>query len=393
MKQLRENEGIEHSLLLTMAVIAGLTVANCYYNQPLLEMIRHDMGVSQHEANLITVITQIGYALGLCFLIPMGDLYSRRRIIVINMSVAAVMAVFIAFSQRVWIVWGASLLLGACSVIPQFFIPIAGQYSEKKNKGRNMGIVLSGLLTGILASRVVSGYVGEWLGWREMFIIAALIMIVCLILTLKIMPQIDSNYVGTYRGLMKSVFHIVASNARIRLYAIRAAFSFGSMMAIWSCLAFRLAQAPFFSGSEMVGTLGMCGIAGALAASGLGKLVNQWGIRKLSLYGACLQLVAWTTAYLFGDTYMGLIVAIILVDIGLQCLQLSNQSGCIQEMPEASNRANTIFMTTYFIGGSFGTYCAGLAWTHEGWMGVCAVGAVLAAISISITICSKKISC
>lgn len=390
MKQLKENKGIERSLLLTMAVIAGLTVANCYYNQPLLEMIRHDMGVSQHEANLITVVTQIGYALGLCFLIPMGDLYSRRRIIVINMSVAAVMAVFIAFSQRVWIVWGASLLLGACSVIPQFFIPIAGQYSEKKNKGRNMGIVLSGLLTGILASRVVSGYVGEWLGWREMFIIAALIMIVCLILTLKIMPQIDSNYVGTYRGLMKSVFHIVANNARIRLYAIRAAFSFGSMMAIWSCLAFRLAQAPFFSGSEMVGTLGMCGIAGALAASGLGKLVNQWGIRKLSLYGACLQLVAWTTAYLFGDTYMGLIVAIILVDIGLQCLQLSNQSGCIQEMPEASNRANTIFMTTYFIGGSFGTYCAGLAWTHEGWMGVCAVGAVLAAISLSITICSTK---
>jgi len=392
MKQLKENKGIERSLLLMMAVIAGLTVANCYYNQPLLEMIRHDMGVSQHEANLITVVTQIGYALGLCFLIPMGDLYSRRRIIVINMSVAAVMAVFIAFSQRVWIVWGASLLLGACSVIPQFFIPIAGQYSEKKNKGRNMGIVLSGLLTGILASRVVSGYVGEWLGWREMFIIAALIMIVCLILTLKIMPQIDSNYVGTYRGLMKSVFHIVASNARIRLYAIRAAFSFGSMMAIWSCLAFRLAQAPFFSGSEMVGTLGMCGIAGALAASGLGKLVNQWGIRKLSLYGACLQLVAWTTAYLFGDTYMGLIVAIIMVDIGLQCLQLSNQSGCIQEMPEASNRANTIFMTTYFIGGSFGTYCAGLAWTHEGWMGVCAVGAVLAAISLSITICNKKIS-
>lgn len=253
-----------------------------------------------------------------------------------------------------------------------------------------MGIVLSGLLTGILASRVVSGYVGEWLGWREMFIIAALIMIVCLILTLKIMPQIDSNYVGTYRGLMKSVFHIVANNARIRLYAIRAAFSFGSMMAIWSCLAFRLAQAPFFSGSEMVGTLGMCGIAGALAASGLGKLVNQWGIRKLSLYGACLQLVAWPTAYLFGDTYMGLIVAIILVDIGLQCLQLSNQSGCIQEMPEASNRANTIFMTTYFIGGSFGTYCAGLAWTHEGWMGVCAVGTVLAAISLCITICSTK---
>lgn len=105
----------------------------------------------------------------------------------------------------------------------------------------------------------------------------------------------------------------------------------------------------------------------------------------MSIYGACLQLVAWTTAYLMGNTFIGLIIAIILVDVGLQCLQLSNQSGCIQEMPQASNRANTIFMTTYFIGGSFGTYCAGLAWTHEGWLGVCLVGAILAAISLLIT--------
>ena len=353
-------------------------------------MIRHDIGVSQHGANLITVVTQIGYALGLCFLIPMGDLYSRRRIIVVNMTVAAMMAIVIAVAHKVWLIWGASLFLGACSVIPQFFIPIAGQYSEKENKSRNMGIVLSGLLTGILTSRVVSGYVGEWLGWREMFFISAVVMVLCMILTLKMMPQIKSNYVGTYGGLMTSVFNIVKSNGRIRIYAARAAFSFGSMMAIWSCLAFRLAQAPFFSGSEMVGTLGLCGIAGAIAASGLGKLVNRWGIRKISFYGACLQLMAWTAAYLFGDTFMGLVVAIILVDIGLQCLQLSNQSGCIQEMPKASNRANTIFMTTYFIGGSFGTYCAGLAWTHQEWTGVCAVGAIFAAISLCITCFNGK---
>ena len=253
-----------------------------------------------------------------------------------------------------------------------------------------MGVVLSGLLTGILASRVVSGYVGEWLGWREMFLIAALVMVLCMAITLKIMPQIKSNYVGTYGGLMASVFNIVKSNGRIRLYAVRAAFSFGSMMAIWACLAFRFAQAPFYSGSEMVGTLGLCGIAGAIAASGVGKLVNRLGIRNMSVYGACLQLVAWATAYLFGDTFMGLVVAIIFVDVGLQCLQLSNQSGCIQEMPQASNRANTIFMTTYFIGGSFGTYCAGLAWAHKGWIGVCAVGAILAAISLFITCFNGK---
>lgn len=390
MIQLKENNGIPRSLLLTMAVIAGLTVANCYYNQPLLEMIRHDLGISQHSANLITVATQIGYALGLCFLIPMGDLYSRRRIIVTNMTVAAIMAIIIALAHNVWLLWGASLFLGACSVIPQFFIPIAGQYSAPKNKSRNMGIVLSGLLTGILASRVISGYVGDWLGWREMFLIAAAVMLLCMALTLKIIPEMKRNYIGSYKGLMVTVFEIFAYHPRIRLYSIRAAFGFGSMMAIWSCLAFHLAQPPFNAGSDMVGMLGLCGIMGAVAASGVGKLVTRFGIHKFSLFGAAMQIIAWTIALLFGDTYAGLIAAIILVDIGLQCQQLSNQSGCLQEIPQASNRANTIFMTTYFIGGSLGTFCAGYVWTQADWLGVCIVGISFAFISLAITLSNKK---
>ncbi len=222
-----------------------------------------------------------------------------------------------------------------------------------------MGIVLSGLLTGILASRVISGYIGEWLGWREMFFIAALVMVACMGVMLLMMPEMKRNYVGTYRGLMTTVAEIFILHPSIRIYSIRAAFGFGSMMAIWSCLAFHLAQPPFSAGSDMVGMLGLCGIMGAMAASGVGKLVPKFGIRKFSLLGAGMQIIAWAIALLFGDTYAGLIAAIILVDIGLQCQQLSNQSGCLQEIPQASNRANTIFMTTYFIGGSLGTFCAG----------------------------------
>ena len=373
-----------------MAIIAGLTVANCYYNQPLLELIRHDLGINEQKANLITVITQIGYALGLCFLIPMGDLYSRKRIITINMTVAALMGLVIAVAGNIWLIWTASLLLGACSVIPQFFIPIAGQFSDPKNKSRNMGVVLSGLLTGILASRIISGYIGDWLGWREMFLIAAAIMVICMGITLKTMPDMKKNYLGNYRGLMITVYEIFLYHPRIRLYSSRAAFGFGSMMAIWSCLAFHLAQAPFHAGSDMVGMLGACGIAGAVAASGIGKLIPRFGIRKFSLYGAGLQIVAWGIALMFRETYAGLIAAIILVDIGLQCQQLSNQSGCIQEIPQAANRVNTIFMTTYFIGGSLGTFCAGLAWTRINWLGVCLVGIFFALVSLVITLSCKR---
>ena len=372
MIQLKENQGIPRSILLMMAIVAGLTVANCYYNQPLLELIRHDLDITEQKANLITVITQIGYALGLFFLIPLGDMLSRKKLILVNMTIAALMAIVMAAAQNVWMLWGASLLIGACSVIPQFFIPIAGQFSAPKNKSRNMGIVLSGLLTGILASRVISGYIGEWLGWREMFIIAAFVMVVCMGIMLLMMPEMKRNYVGTYRGLMTTIAEIFVFHSSIRIYSTRAAFGFGSMMAIWSCLAFHLAQPPFSAGSDMVGMLGLCGIMGAVAASGVGKLIPRFGIRKFNLFGA------------------GLIAAIILVDIGLQCQQLSNQSGCLQEIPQASNRANTIFMTSYFIGGSLGTFCAGYVWTQADWLGVCIVGIAFAMISLLITLNCKK---
>ena len=390
MIQLKENQGIPRSVLLMMAVIAGLTVANCYYNQPLLELIRHDIGITEQSANLITVITQIGYALGLFFLIPLGDMFSPKKLILANMSIAAVMAIVMAVAQNVWMLWGASLLIGACSVIPQFFIPIAGQFSAPKNKSRNMGIVLSGLLTGILTSRVISGYIGEWLGWREMFLVAAFVMLICMGVMLLMMPEMKRNYEGTYRGLMSTMAEIMVLHPSVRLYAIRAAFGFGSMMAIWSCLAFHLAQPPFRAGSDMVGMLGLCGIMGAVAASGIGKQIPKFGIHNFSLFGAATQIVAWAIALLFGDTYAGLIVAIILVDIGLQCQQLSNQSGCLQEIPQAANRANTIFMTTYFIGGSLGTFCAGYVWNRANWLGVCIVGMTFALISLAITLCNRK---
>ncbi|OYP76626.1 MFS transporter [Prevotella sp. P4-51] len=390
MIQLKENQGIPRNILLMMAIIAGLTVANCYYNQPLLELIRHDIGITEQSANLITVITQIGYALGLFFLIPLGDMFSRKRLILVNMSIAAVMAIVMAVAQNVWMLWGASLLIGACSVIPQFFIPIAGQFSAPKNKSRNMGFVLSGLLTGILTSRVISGYIGEWLGWREMFIIAAFVMLICMGVMLLMMPEMKRNYEGTYRGLMSTMAEIIVLHPSVRIYSIRAAFGFGSMMAIWSCLAFHLAQPPFRAGSDMVGMLGLCGIMGAVAASGIGKQVPKFGIRKFSLFGAGMQIMAWGIALLFGDTYAGLIAAIILVDIGLQCQQLSNQSECLQEIPHASNRANTIFMTTYFIGGSLGTFCAGYLWNRANWLGVCIVGITFAFISLAITLSNRK---
>ncbi len=385
MKQLEPNGGIPRHLLLMMAVLAGFTVANLYYNQALLELISQGIGITQAEANLITVITQVGYALGLLFIVPLADMVPVRRITMLAMSVAAASALSIAYAQNVWLIWAASLTLGLSSIMPQLYIPMATLYSRPENKSRNMGYVASGLLTGILSARVISGYVGEWLGWRAMFIIVAVLMLLGLIVTLVMMPQMRPLFHGTYRQLMRSVGRIFIHHPRIRLYSLRPALGFGSVLSVWSCLAFHLAEPPFEAGSDMVGMLGLCGVVGAVAASGVGKYVPRVGILRMSVIGASCQLSAWIVVYIFGYTYGGIIAAIILADIGAQCQQISNQSGCLQELPEATNRVNTIFMTTLFTGGSLGTLLSGIGWSHNGWTGVCFVGASFAILSLLLS--------
>ena len=385
MIQLEENKGIPRSILIMMSVVAGLTVANLYYNQPLLEEMKASLGANEVETNLITVITQAGYAAGLLFVVPLADMLSRRKIIMTNMATAVLMALVIAFTADIKAVWAASFILGMCSVVPQIFVPMAGLFSKPENKSRNMGYVLSGLLTGVLGARVISGYLGDWVGWRAMYGIAAVIMLICLAVTLKMLPVMRPSFKGSYPQLMRTVGEIFFSHPNIRLYSLRASCSFASMMSIWSCMAFHLSGSPFNAGSDKVGLLGLCGIAGAMAASGVGKYIPRFGILRFSTFGSVFQLLAWGIAFLFGGFYAGLALAIILVDIGAQCQQLSNQSGCLKEVPHASNRANTIFMTSLFIGGSVGTFCSGAIWPHCGWHGVCCVGILFATLSLIIS--------
>lgn len=391
MKQpLKENEGLPASILWTLAIVAGISVANLYYNQPLLNMIRHELGVSEFKTNLIAMVTQIGYAIGLLFIVPLGDLYQRKKIILTNFILLIFSLLTIALAQDINLILIASFVTGVCSMIPQIFIPIASQFSRPENKGRNVGIVISGLLTGILASRVVSGFIGELFGWREMYFIAAGMMLVCAIIVLKVLPDIQPNFKGKYSDLMKSLLTLLKEFPQLGIYSVRAALNFGSFLAMWSCLAFKMGQAPFFANSNVIGLLGLCGIAGALTASFVGKYVKRVGVRRFNFIGCGLILLAWLLLFTGENIYIGIIAGIIIIDIGMQCIQLSNQTSVFYLCPQASNRINTIFMTTYFIGGSLGTFLAGTFWHWHGWHGVILIGAILTGTSLLITIFYKK---
>lgn len=387
---LKENNGLPAHILWTLAIVAGISVANLYYNQPLLNVMRQELGVTEFKANLVAMITQIGYALGLLFIVPLGDLYRRKNIILINFTLLIFSLLAIAAAPNIYIIWAASLVTGVCSMIPQIFVPIASQFSRPENKGRNVGIVISGLLTGILASRVVSGLVGELLGWREMYMIAAGLMLVCALVILKVLPEIQPIFRGRYATLMYSLLSLVKDYPALRVYSVRSGLAFGSFLAMWSCLAFRMAQAPFYADSNIIGVLGLCGIVGALTASFVGRYVKKVGVRNFNFAGCALILLSWALLYFCGNGYAGIIAGVILIDIGMQCIQLSNQTSIFEICPSASNRVNTIFMTTYFIGGSLGTFLAGSCWQAWQWAGVAAIGAALTMVSLAITIFSKK---
>lgn len=390
---MKPNEGIASWLVLLLAVMAGVSVANLYYCQPLLNLIREDMGLTEFEVNLMPVCTQVGYALGLLLIIPMGDLYNRRTTITTCFACLIVSLLCIGLTHSVAVLLAASLFTGVCSVAPQVFIPFVTLYSKPEEKAKKAGFILSGLLCGILGSRVISGYVGNAFGWRTIYFAAAVGIFISAIVILKVFPNVEPTFKGKFRTLMASILTLGREHPRALVYSVRSALVFGSVLGLWACLAFRMSEAPFYDGSDTVGMLGLCGVAGALTASNVGQFIPRHGVERINILGMVLVLLSWVIMGFLHNTYLGIIAGVIIIDIGMQCVQLSNQTANMQLCPEASSRMNTIYMTTYFIGGSLGTFLAGTLWSQFGWMGTVGAGAgmVILAIAFSLILFCQKI--
>lgn len=380
------------STLWLMTIGAGLVVANLYYNQPLLGKISREFGVSESTANNVAMLTQIGYAFGLLLLIPLGDMFRRKKIILIDFALIILSLMVFTLSWNIYLMLVASFFIGFSSVVPQMFVPIAAQLSKPDEKGKNVGLVMSGLLVGILLSRVFSGVVGEHIGWRGVYYIAIAINFGLWALILFMLPDVKPTFSGTYSDLMRSLWYYIKSVPSLRLASLRGALGFGAFLAFWTTLTFHLERPPFFAGSDIAGELGLVGIAGALAASTVGRLTDRINKNYLILGGLTMMLLSWVVFGIWGFSYVGLIVGIILLDFGLQGMHITNQTIVFSTHPEATNRLNTVYMVAYFIGGSMGTFVGGKAWNTYGWFGSVGVGVsfVLLAFLIHLIFSSRK---
>lgn len=386
---LKPDEGVPTSLVCILSVMAGISVANLYYCQPLLNLIREEIGLTEFQVNLMPVSTQIGYACGLLFILPMGDLYNRRTTILSCFGVLIASLLTIAFANNIIVLLGASFVTGMCSVAPQIFLPFVSMFAKPKDKERMAGYILSGLLTGILGSRVISGYVGHIYDWRSMYLIAVALIALSALVLIKTFPYVEPTFKGRFGSLMKSIKQLVNDNPKSVTYSVRAGLCFGSFLGLWASMAFRMKEAPFFQGSDVVGLLGICGIAGALTASNIGRYIPRYGVERINNIGLLLIATAWTVLLFFNNSYIGIIAGIVIIDIGMQFIQLSNQSATIKLCATATSRMNTIFMVTFFIGGSIGTFLSGTMWSLAGWQGTCCSGFFLVALATCFSLFRK----
>ena len=374
---------LTNPVLYLMSISAGLVVANLYYNQPLLNQIGETYGVSESAVSNVALSTQLGYAFGLLLIIPLGDKVSNHKILRWDFLLIIVSLVAAGLSDSLLLLIISSFFIGFSSSLPQLFVPMAAQLSDDKGRGRAIGIVMSGLLIGILGSRVLSGYIGENFGWRSMYYGAAVVMVLLFLLLHYKLPPIKSHFSGSYGSLLKSIFHYFKTERELRLASLRGALAFAGLSAFWTTLVF-LMEDNFGYGSTITGLFGIFGIAGALGATVVGKLNDKFNKNSIIIFAAFLLIISWVVLLFSAHSIFGIIVGIILVDLGLQALHITNQNIIFSKNPEARNRVNTVYMVSFFIGGAVGTSLGAIAWQHYNWIGVSILGLALSILILLV---------
>jgi predicted MFS family arabinose efflux permease len=375
---------ISPALVWLMALTCGLVVANIYYNQPLLGEIARTFSIPESQASLVATITQVGYTLGLLFLIPLGDKLERKRLVLILLLCAAVCMAGVAVAPTFLLLVAASLLVGVASAVPQLLLPMAASLASDEERGRVVGKVMSGLLIGILLSRTVSGYVGAHAGWRTIFWGGSVTMVLLCGVLAAMLPRNQPVFSGSYASLMKSLVSLTRTLPALRRSALVGLCMFAGFSAFWTTLVFFLESPAYRLGADAAGFFGLIGASGALAAPLAGKSADRKGPDFAINVGIVLFLGAYLLLAFTGHFMVGLVIGVIVLDVGQQATHISNQSRIFALLPEARSRLNTVYMTSVFIGGSVGSLVGANAWALAGWPGVC--GAGLAFVSAAFLI-------
>jgi predicted MFS family arabinose efflux permease len=349
-----------------MAVSAGVCVATIYYSQPILPHIARTFHASENEVGRVAVLSQAGYGLGLFFLTPLGDKVNRKRLMLLLQILLVVSLVCMTFASSLLLVSIMSFLIGLFAVSVQIIVPMAASLA-RENRGRIVGIIFTGILVGVLFARVFSGFISEWLGWRYVYGISAVLVSGAAIALQVSLPNVASVFTGSYGQLLSSTFAQIGRFALLRQTALIGALVFGAFCSFWTTLTFHLSGPPFHYQTGTIGLFGLLAIGAALLAPVFGKLADKGNANQVRLIMVSLIILSVLIVKLFPFSAIAFVLTVLLLDLGAQSTQVTNTALIYTLDSSAHSRINTVYMTTYFLGGAIGTFVGIQCWVWGGW--------------------------
>jgi predicted MFS family arabinose efflux permease len=385
---------LPRSLVSLLAVGAGFGVASIYYSQPILSLLAVAMHTSDRVIASISTVTQLGYALGILFLSPLGDKYDRRSIILTKAAILALALALCGLANGIGFLLVASFLVGISATLAQDIVPAAAHLAPVSNRGKVVGAVMMGLLLGILLSRVASGLVAERCGWRSVYGVAAVAVALFVLLAWKRLPHFETTAQFSYRSLLVSMLQLWNQHSTLRQAAFAQGLLSMGFSAFWTTLALMLHHS-FHLESSVAGAFGLAGAAGSIAAPLAGRLADRHGPTLVARFGCAIATVsfaAMSASPLFSVKGQLILLALVAVgfDFGVQATLVVHQTIVFSIAPEARSRANALLFTCMFVGMAAGSTLGGMALARWGWMGVTAFATAASASALLVRLVWKN---
>lgn len=378
------------TLVALFSLCAGVLVANLYYAQPIIELIGPAVGLSAQSASVIVSLTQIGYAIGLFFLVPLADLLENRRLLAISGIAATMSLVGAALSSQPGPFLLVSLLLGLSSVSVQILIPLAAHLAPEALRGRTVGTIMGGLLSGILLSRPLSSMAAQFLGWRAVFLVAAAMTLATVAIIMITLPRRVPQHRASYGSLLASLWHLFMRHAVLRQRALLQGLLFAAFSLFWTAVPLELASRHGLSQSQ-IGIFALVGALGAVAAPIAGRLADAGHTRVASFAALIAAVLSFMPGLMDGPAGLyGLAVTGVVLDFAVQMNMVLGQRAVYALDAHSRARLNALYMTAIFAGGAVGSAAASALYTHAGWHGVVAAGSGLAVVALVVMLVTSK---
>lgn len=374
---------LTRSVTLLFAIACGMSVANIYFAQPLLDELSYEFNLDYAVIGILITVTQIFYALGLLLLVPLGDLLNQRRLIIGQMAISVAALVIVGTASSGAMLFAGLALVGLLAVVTQTIVAFVATVAAPAERGRAVGMVTSGIVIGILLARTISGVLKDLAGWRSVYLVSAALMLFMVYALYKVLPNVKRKVKTlSYSQLLKSVLVLFLQERLLRVRAVLAMLIFTAFSILWTPLVLPLSAPPLSLSHSAIGAFGLVGVVGALAAAKAGKLADRGYGQRTTGIALSLLLLSWLPVSYTERSLFALVIGIILLDLAVQAVHVTNQSMIFALRPQARSRMVAGYMIFYSIGSAAGSIASTHIYAQYGWHGVCMLGASVSAIAL-----------